>query len=95
MTAPAADAAETRPVCPACGHISGAHLERCRIAALEREAAELRADAERYRWLRDENNDGGHDYRLRIFDERGVMMDKSEFDAAIDEAISALRRGEG
>jgi hypothetical protein len=41
------DTPETRPVCPACGHVDGAHLNHCRIAQLERElAAVLKAGRE-------------------------------------------------
>ena len=35
MTDNSTPTVETRKVCPACGHIEGAHLDRCRIAELE------------------------------------------------------------
>lgn len=38
---------ETRPVCPACGHVDGYHLRHCRIADLERSNAALR------QWIHD------------------------------------------
>ena len=36
------DKPEERTVCSACGHIDGAHLDHCRIAALESRLAEMK-----------------------------------------------------
>lgn len=45
MVVPTLNTVETRPVCPACGHIDGAHLDHCRIAELERELATAKMEA--------------------------------------------------
>ena len=50
-----------------------------KIARLERELAALRADAERYRWLRDER----HEYELTI----EPVLSETKLDAAIDAAM--------
>jgi hypothetical protein len=46
---------ETRSVCPACGHIDGAHLDHCRIQSLE---SQLQAADELAKVLRDSWDNG-------------------------------------
>ena len=58
------------------------------IAQLEQENAELRKDAERYRWLRNDDNWGDDaDHRWEVLGEKSCK----DFDALIDATMGAKK----
>ena len=58
-------------------------------ARLEKEVDALRKDAERYRWLRDQNNSEAVEDMIRVYNygDGAKLLDGEELDAAIDAAM--------
>ena len=76
--------------CPTCADeilSLGIQADKDRIAALERELERLRKDAERYRWLRD-----GNDNKKSAACHIAVNCYGLEWDDAIDAAIAQERQ---
>lgn len=72
-------------------HIARGNAETAELTRLRAEVDAYKADAERYRWLRDVS-EPPHNFYLSVPDEfAGVLYQPGEVDAYIDAARAALK----